>query len=243
MEKAMLLEGIYAIGLAAWIEADNALVIADLHLGIEEEFNKKGTLLPRFNFNEIKKHLEKTVFPNVSPELIIVNGDLKHEFGTVSEQEWSEVIDILRLLQQHCKKIVLIQGNHDNILGPIAKWEGLAIEKEGILLPKSKVFVTHGQEIPKSPEFKKAKTILIGHEHPAVTIREKYKAEEYKCFIVGKYKGKNLVVQPSLNSTAIGTNVRNRQLLSPFLQQPLESFKVFAVADKVYDFGKLGQLD
>jgi len=238
-----LLPGIFAIGLAAWIEADKALAIADLHLGIEEEFNKKGVFLPRFNFNKIKKHLEKKVFPVVSPELIIVNGDLKHEFGTVSEQEWREVIDMLRFLQSKCKRLVLVQGNHDTVLGPIAKWEKLSIEKDGILLPKSKAFATHGEKIPESNEFKKAKIILIGHEHPAIAIREQYKQEQFKCFLVGKFRGKNLIVQPSMNSTAIGTEVRGKKLLSPFLQQPLGNFKVFAVADKVYNFGKLSQLE
>ena len=237
-----MLHGIYAIVTAAWIEADRALIIADLHLGIEEMLNRQGVLLPRFNFREIKKMLEK-IFQKVKPETIIINGDLKHEFGSISEQEWSEVIDMLRFLQQNCKKIVLIKGNHDTILGPIARWESVKIEGEGVFLPKTKIFVTHGETIPKSALFKKAKTIIIGHEHPAITIREQYKREQFKCFLVGKFRGKQLIVQPSMNAISIGTDVRREQLLSPFLQQNLGSFKVFAVADKVYDFGKLGELD
>src|SRR3989344_4411854 len=103
MEATELLPGFFAKGLALWMEADKALVIADLHLGIEEMFNRQGMMLPRFNFSEIRKHLEKKVFPGTKPELIVINGDLKHEFGVVSEQEWSEVIDMLRFLQKHCK--------------------------------------------------------------------------------------------------------------------------------------------
>jgi len=243
MKENKLLPGIFPLGHGTWIEKDKALVIADLHLGIEEMYNKRGILLPRFNFKEIKKHLEKRIFKQVKPGLIIINGDLKHEFGSVSEQEWSEVIDMLRFLQRHCKKLVLIKGNHDKILGPIAKWENLKITEEGILLRKSKVFVTHGEQIPSSADYKKAKTVLIGHEHPAITIREQYKKETYKCFLVGKYKGKNLIVQPSMNTTAIGTNIKQEELLSPFLHQDLGNFKVFAIADKVYDFGKLKGLD
>ncbi|MDP2974315.1 MAG: metallophosphoesterase [Candidatus Diapherotrites archaeon] len=241
MKGNKLLPGIEVIGLAVWIEPDKALVIADLHLGIEEMLNRQGVMLPRFNFRQTKKTLEK-IFQKVKPETIIINGDLKHEFGSISEQEWSEVIDMLRSLQQHCKKIVLIKGNHDTILGPIAKWENLKIENEGVFLKKSSAFVTHGETIPKSALFKKAKTVVIGHEHPAITIREQYKREQFKCFLVGKFKGKNLIVQPSMNTVSIGTDVRKQQLLSPFLQQSLGSFKVFAVADKVYDFGKLGEL-
>jgi hypothetical protein len=241
MEGTKLAKGIYALKTGLWIQPDKALIIADLHLGIEEMLNRQGVMLPRFNFRETKKTLEK-IFAQIKPETVIINGDLKHEFGSISEQEWSEVIDMLRFMQQHCKKIVLIKGNHDTILGPIAKWENLKIEEEGVFLRKSGAFVTHGETIPKSPEFKKAKTVVIGHEHPAITIREQYKREQFKCFLVGKFKGKQLIAQPSMNAVSIGTDVRRQQLLSPFLQHSLGSFKVFAVADKVYDFGKLGEL-
>jgi metallophosphoesterase superfamily enzyme len=57
--EGRLIPGFFAKGLALWIEKDKALVVADLHLGIEEEFNKKGMLLPRFNFKAIKNHLAK----------------------------------------------------------------------------------------------------------------------------------------------------------------------------------------
>jgi putative SbcD/Mre11-related phosphoesterase len=238
-----LLLGIFAHGLGLWLEKDRVLVIADLHLGIEEMFNKQGTMLPRFNFREIKKHLAERIFPFVKPKLIVINGDLKHEFGSISDQEWREVIDVLRLLQSHCKKIVLIKGNHDKILGPIARWEGLKAEEEGIFLEKSNAFIAHGENIPGSEEYKKASTVVIGHEHPAITIREQYKEEQFKCFLVGKYKGKNLIVQPSMNHVSLGTDARSGQLLSPFLHQDLGKFRVFAVADKTYDFGKLGELD
>jgi len=237
-----IIKGIFALDAALWIAADRALVLADLHLGIEEMFNRQGVLLPRTNFNDIKERLEKKILPKAKPELIVINGDLKHEFGAVSEQEWQEAIGMLRLLQAHCGRIVLIRGNHDRILEPIAKWESISIEESGVLLPKSAVFVTHGEKIPKTAEFKKAKTIIIGHEHPAISIREQYKQELFKCFLVGKFRGKNLVVQPSMNAVNIGTDVRGSRLLSPFLRGGAENFNVFAVADKIYDFGALGDL-
>lgn len=241
--KEEILPGIEAIGLGLWIKKDKTLVIADLHLGIEEMFNKQGTMLPRFNFNKIKKHLEEKIFPNVKPEKIVINGDLKHEFGSISEQEWSETIDMLRLLGKKCKKIVLVRGNHDTVLGPIAKWEKLEIKKEGTLLKKSNTFVTHGEEIPKSEEFKKAKTIIISHEHPAITIREKYKEETFKAFLIGKYREKNLVVQPSMNQVTTGTNAKEERFLSPFLQQDTGEFEAYATADKAYYFGHLNELE
>jgi len=117
-------KGIEIVDLCLYLPAENTLALADLHLGFEEMMNKQGTLMPRLNFAEIKKRLER-VFIVLEQrgagalEKIIINGDLKHEFGTISEQEWMEVLDIIELLRKKCGKIILVQGNHDNILGPI----------------------------------------------------------------------------------------------------------------------------
>ena len=32
------------------------------------------------------------------PEQVIINGDLKHEFGTISDQEWRDVLKIFDLI-------------------------------------------------------------------------------------------------------------------------------------------------
>ena len=48
---------------------------------------------------------------NKKIETIIVNGDLKHEFGAISEQEWRNVLKLLDYLGQHCGEIILIKGN------------------------------------------------------------------------------------------------------------------------------------
>src|SRR3989344_3848437 len=85
--------------------------------------NKQGLLVPRFQFEEIIKRLESIFLrlKNKSIEKIIVNGDLKHEFGTISEQEWRLTLRLLDFLGKHCKEVILIKGNHDTILGPIAE--------------------------------------------------------------------------------------------------------------------------
>jgi len=61
------------------------LIISDLHIGLEEALNKQGILIPRFQFKEIKQRLEPLLLKKI--KVIVINGDLKHEFGTISEQE------------------------------------------------------------------------------------------------------------------------------------------------------------
>lgn len=214
---------------------DSTLVIADVHIGYEEALNKQGVLVPRLQFEEIVKRIENifSILKNKTIERIIVNGDLKHEFGTISEQEWRNTLKFLDLLSKHCDEIILVKGNHDTILGPIAKKRNVKITDN---IAVGKVLITHGNKVSN---IKNYDTLLIGHEHPAVSLKEGPRIEQFKCFLRGKYKGKNLIVQPSFNTIIEGTDVLRDKILSPFLKQDLDNFEVYIVEDKVYWFGKL----
>ncbi|MFH1587265.1 MAG: metallophosphoesterase [Candidatus Diapherotrites archaeon] len=240
-----IIPGWEIVDLSLYSQKRKLLAIADLHLGYEGMMNKEGVLLPRFNFKEIQKRLRERVFSVLKKggkgiEFILINGDLKHEFGTISEQEWNEVIDLLRFLQKYCKKIILVKGNHDSILGPIAKWEGIEILDE-FFLGEGKLLFLHGNKTEPG-KIDSAKTIVIAHEHPAVSISEGAKHELFKCFLRGKWKGKTLVVMPSLNAISIGADITREKRLSPFLKQDLQEFEVWVVEDRPYFFGKLKEL-
>ena len=215
---------------------DSTLVIADVHIGYEEALNNQGVLVPRVQFEEMAKRMER-VFSGLNgkkADRAVINGDLKHEFGTISEQEWRNTLKFLDLLAKHCKEIILIKGNHDTILGPIAKKRNVkVVESLGV----GKVLVAHGDKIPGSLD--NYSTIIIGHEHPAVSLKEGPRIEKFKCFLKGRYKGRNLIVQPSFNSMIEGTDILKDSILSPFLKQNLDNFEVYVVEDKVYKFGKL----
>ena len=230
----MITNCIEIIDLALYIKRHDALIISDLHIGYGEALNKQGILIPRFSFKDMTQRLNKILCRRFSK--IIINGDLKHEFGVISSQEWNETKKIIDRLKMHTKNIILIKGNHDTILEPIAKEKGLKITQDYSL---GSIFITHGHIIPKSKEYKNAKTIIIAHEHPAISIREKFRAEKFKCFLKGKYKNKELIVMPSFNPIYIGTDIMKEKLLSPFLKQDLSDFDAYIIEDKVYHFGKI----
>jgi hypothetical protein len=213
------------------------LVLADLHIGYEEALNKQGAFAPRIQFKETEIKLNE-IFGKIKEKLdvIVINGDLKHEFGTISDQEWEETMKILDLLQKYCKQIVLVKGNHDSILGPIAKKRGLNIVESYII---GDVCIIHGDKILDNSSVLSAKILIIGHEHPAISIREEPKVEKYKCFLLGKYKKQQLIVMPSFLPIIEGTDIGKEKLLSPYLHQNLKNFEVFVVGDKTYRFGKL----
>ena len=253
-----ILPEIMIIDLALLI--DKTLIIADTHIGYEESLNKQGILVPRFQFKEIIQRLER-IIGNKRFDKIIINGDIKHEFGTISEQEWRHTLRLMDFLKQYCGEIILIKGNHDTILGPIAKKRNIKVVDYYIInneknqysknplkkiKDKKNILVVHGDKIDDKIlnviNKNKIKTIIIGHEHPAVTLKEGPRAELYKAFLKGKWKKHNLIVQPSFNLVTEGTDVMKERLLSPFLKHDLRNFYAYIVADKVYGFGKLKNL-
>ena len=232
-----ILHGIEITDLCLYIKKHKLLVVGDVHIGYEEELNKKGVLVPRVHYPETMKRFEKIV-KNKEIATILFIGDLKHEFGTISETEWRHTLRLLDFCEKHCNKIILIKGNHDNILEPIAKKRKLEVVDDYKL---KELFFLHGDEVPSEiPDG--VETIIIGHEHPAVSIIDPPRVEKYKCFLKGKYKKMNLIVLPSFNLITEGTDVLKERLLSPFLDQNLDNFEVFVIADKVYDFGKIKKI-
>jgi putative SbcD/Mre11-related phosphoesterase len=234
-----LLKGIEIKNKALWLKKEKTLVIADLHIGYEEALANEGILVPKLTFKEMKQEILELL--KLKPRVIVINGDLKHEFGEISRQEWQDTLEILDLLMKNKRKVVLIKGNHDAILEPIARRKGLNVVNYYIT---GDVAILHGHKVLLDKEIysKNIKTIVIAHEHPAVSIREGVKQELYKCFLRGSWHGKKLVVMPSFFSVYEGSDIKRERLLSPFLEErALKSFDVYVLDEKgkVYDFGKL----
>jgi hypothetical protein len=220
---------------AIYIEDINALVISDIHIGYEESLNKQGVFIPRFQFKEMVEDLEN-IFSKVKEiRKIIILGDLKHEFGTISRQEWNETLKFLDILQEKADEIILIKGNHDTILGPLASRKNLSLKDNYI---EKEYFFIHGD---KSSEeiFKdsRIKYIFIGHVHPAIILKDKIKSEKYKCFLVGKVKGKKIIILPSFIPLTEGTDTYNPSQ-KIFAGLSTENFDVYAIGDEVYSLGK-----
>ena len=226
--------GIEIIGLSLWFKKERTLVLGDFHLGYEEYLHQKGILVPKYQAQEIIKELEK-ILKKVQPKTIVINGDLKHEFGRVLRQEWKEVLQVIDFLQKNCQKLILIRGNHDMILGPIAERRNINVVKEYLL---NDTLIIHGDKLVET----KAKRIIIGQEHPAISLKEKSKTEKFKCFLKGKWEKKELIVIPSFNPLLEGTDIAKERLLSPFLTD-ISKFEVWIVhQEEVLNFGKVHNL-
>lgn len=235
MNKTILASNIEIVDLGLKIK--DYLVISDLHLGYEQSLNTEGLMIPKFQFEKILGRLEE--INNFSPsKSIVINGDLKHEFGKITRQEWKEVNSFLRFLQDNYQEIVLIKGNHDNFIPYISKKLDLEVKET---FNVENVLLLHGHQIPENMKDIKEDTLIIGHEHPCIGLRSGERVEKIKCFLKGEFEGKNLIVMPSFNFVSEGSDILHEKLLSPFLKSyPLDDFEAYGIENfEIFPFGKI----
>lgn len=228
------LKNIKLLNKAIFIEDKKILVLSDIHIGYEESLNKQGILIPRTQFQDTICELQEIL--NQLPDInkIIILGDLKHEFGEISVQEWRETLRFLELLEQKTKNIVLIKGNHDTILGPIARKKNMELKD---FHQDGEYFFAHGDKFFDELFEKEVTRIFLGHIHPAIILHEGAKTEKYKCFLVGNYKNKTIIILPSFLPLIEGTDSFNKEE-KIFGKIKVDNFKVYAVEEKVFELGK-----
>ena len=254
------------------------LVFGDVHVGLDE--SEGNGVFPRVQFKEIVKGLDR-IFKLLDNEGVIVKqvvilGDLKQEFGGILDLEWSESLKLLDYLdgkiENGCEdgedvdedvkkdRIILIKGNHDNILEPIAKKRDLKVRDYYCL---NGVCFMHGDKMFEDEVFEQClanvDVLVMGHLHPAINISDNYKREKYKCFLKGKWMSKVVYVLFSFNFISfgydlneVGNNVgiwnkdkKNKRFEFIINDRFLKNFEVIIYNEKddgILIFGKLKKL-
>lgn len=222
------------------LEVEDHLIITDLHLGYEEALNYQGIMIPKFQYPKIIKRMEE-IHSRSDCSHIIINGDLKHEFGKISRQEWKETLKFVDYLKERFQEIILIKGNHDPLTPIIAKKTGLDVYPS---YSTGNFLIMHGDMIPSDWDKIQEENLVIGHEHPSVGIRSGERVEKIKCFLAGDFRGKKIIVMPSFNFITEGSDVLHEKILSPFLKETKwGEIEVFAVENfENFYFGKIKDL-
>jgi hypothetical protein len=236
------------IGKTIFFPKHGILAVGDLHLGYEYKMQQSGVLVPEAQVEEIKTEL-KEIFEEIKEKnfklkKIVFIGDIKHSFS----YEWKEknyFREILNFLKNYIddKNIILIKGNHDTIDYSFSdRLKDYFIDGE--------LAFSHGHEAFSEIFDKKIKTIVIGHLHPSIILsdRQNIKREKYKCFLVGKFRKKEIIILPSFLATIEGTTINGindeyEDYFSIIPKKNLMGFETFVVGEKeVYDFGKIKKL-
>jgi putative SbcD/Mre11-related phosphoesterase len=180
---------------AVYLEDIDSVVIADLHIGYEDELRDRGIILPSQLENmrdRIKRIMEKT-----KAKRLIILGDIKHSIVKKPRK-------IVRFFEDIPWEIMAVKGNHDGGIEELVDFkvyppQGLKIGKYGFI---------HGHSWPDI-EVMNSEILFMGHIHPEVQLLDSMgKSHRMPCILMGslteegvKRYGKNvkIVVLPAFN--------------------------------------------
>ncbi len=203
------------------------LAVSDLQLGYEAVLQSQGIQMPYSQYDAIENAL-KGMLEETRAKKLLINGDIKHEFSKALQQEWDEVLALLRFLKRQNIATVFVKGNHDNYIARILRSQQLklveAYEEQGFLF-------VHGhkrlEEYENHRNWKPFHTLVLGHVHPAVSLRDDVGfLHKYKCALKGKWRGKNVVVLPALSPLAAGFDVTRSEATPEYVSPILRKCKI-----------------
>lgn len=166
-----IFDSIYAIGdtRTLYIDGVNSLVLADAHLGFEEDMARSGFFIPRAQLLKAINYVEKALSYIGEVGRVVIDGDLKHAFDRLLKQEKLEVKQFLDYLikERKVREVVIVRGNHDNFLPLVLKDYGVSlIDSIEYNVAGLKILLTHGhRELDLRHD-----AVIIGHEHPSVNL-------------------------------------------------------------------------
>lgn len=195
----------------AFHSSTGALLLADLHIGYEAALEAEGFSMPRVQTLEMISRLHKAI-DAYDPSVIIVAGDLKHNFDRNLSAEWNGVERFVDEIASRAKLVVL-KGNHDNFLATILSKRGMRLPKE---LDIGGLHIAHGHETRVAK-----KCMVLAHEHPALLIKESTGASvKVPCFL---YSAENeRLILPAFSTLALGSDVigtPDRERMIPLLAE------------------------
>lgn len=159
------------------LRREKILLFADTHVGYEVELRReKGVNVMSQTNRLLEKMIELVNFYNATSVAIL--GDVKHELPAPRES-FEEVRTFLSTLAREVP-VLLIPGNHDSLIQKIVeKVSGVELAPtRGVVYRRFLLF--HGHIKPSKEDLEKVDTIIMGHTHPAVAIRDEigYSAKE-----------------------------------------------------------------
>jgi hypothetical protein len=146
---------------------DRALVVSDLHIGWERLLSQRGVHAPS-QTPKIKNMLLKLI-KEANPTHLILLGDIKDAITKVSMEEWKDIPEFFEDIQEKVSDIQVVLGNHDGNLEPLLPETIKILPSTGTSFGDVGLF--HGHAWP-SPELLECRSLVTGHVHPTIAIRD-----------------------------------------------------------------------
>ena len=148
--------------------SEKVVVIGDLHIGWEVMLAQQGIHIP----SQTAKMLSRlrVIIEKEKPTKLLILGDVKHSVTGAEIEEWRDVPEFFEALLKLVPSIQVILGNHDGNLEPLTPSQVELIHSTGMVL-WNRFGLFHGHAWPV-PEILGCETLILGHLHPAVTLRD-----------------------------------------------------------------------
>jgi putative SbcD/Mre11-related phosphoesterase len=218
----------------------NALIIADIHFGIEHALAEIGVHVPS-QTESIFQHILNLCSEYNAKHLIIL-GDIKHTIPGTSKQEWYELPEVFGKLNEVLECINIIPGNHDGGLKNIFKKYDFNIKlhpNNGCVLFGVGLF--HGHTWPDKSVFD-SDQVIFAHNHPHILFVDKLGGRaSFPCWVRTKLNfnnarkrypkleknGPEIIIIPAFTDIGSGTpvNTPKPEFLGPVLKNKMIDMK------------------
>jgi len=187
---------------ALWLEAEAALVVADLHLEKGSAYAARGQMLPPYDTRETLKRLAAEVAA-LAPRTVILLGDTFHDRRSEDRLAGEDAQGLRELALG--RRLIWVIGNHDAD-GPQALPGETAQE-----ISLAGLIFRHEPREGLSPGE------AAGHLHPAAKVRAPRGTVRRRCFVTDGER----IVLPAFGAYAGGLNVRDAAFAGLFARPPL----------------------
>ncbi len=232
---------------ALFLKEESALIMSDLHYGVEAEMLRSGVWVPNRSTSRTEKIL-KLIKENKAKKLILL-GDVKHQVPHNSKQQRTDLEQFFMAVTR-IVDVEIVPGNHDGGLADIAPNNVKFHESVGCTI--GNIGLSHGHAWP-SQEVMNSEILVMGHEHPAFSFRDRVdKLHSEPCWLRApmieheRYEKVPdlLIVMPAFGELA-GRTMNREPLkgLGPILRNGLADLSKARVETlEGLEFGELGNL-
>jgi putative SbcD/Mre11-related phosphoesterase len=193
---------------AVWFAEEEALAVADLHLGYAWGSRAAGNMLPLETPDDTIARLVALARDYGARQLLVL-GDIVHR--AVSLKPVMEELQRLHEALGAGTALRLLAGNHDRGLPRVLRECGLAATLDTHARLGHHLLMHGDVTVPGHVEGR----VLIGHEHPAIRLGDGVASVKCPCFLVGP----QLLVLPAFSKWAAGGDVRKGVYLSPLARE------------------------